>query len=305
MTKLGDRKGSMLDSPYLIMGIVLLLWGTFAAVSKLALKSIDSLQLQFYLFLIAFIEMTALCIYNGKIKELFRLSKRDILRLSVYAIPSFLYYVFYLMALKMIPAVEASMLNYLYPITIVIFAIPINGEKLDINKVVSIIVGFVGVIIILTNGSFSNIRMSNITGDLLAIGAAVLWGIFSNLGKRNKVDTILSNYIYVIVTLVLSAVIMFMFSGFTLPDMKTLTGLAWLSTSNILLSYYLWFRALKAAPSSLIASISFATPFVSLIFIMLLVGESITLMQIAGLLVILIGTAVQSVDFNFRLKHEG
>lgn len=298
MTKLKDNKVRIFDNPYILMGIILILWGTFAGVSKLSLKSIDSLQFQFYLFLIAFLEMTCLCIYNGKIKELKRLSKKDIIKLTVYSIPSFLYYIFYLLSLRMIPAVEASMLNYLYPIMIVIFAIPINREKIDLNKIISLIIGFMGVAIIFTNGNFKSIKISNIAGDLLAIGAAVSWGIFSNLGKRNKIDTVLSNYIFTTITFILSAIVMLMFFKFTLPGGQTFLGLVWLSTSNIVLSYYLWFRALKSASSALIASISFVAPFVSLFFIMIIVRESITIMQIVGLLVILSGTAMQ----NFHLK---
>lgn len=291
-----------MNNPYILMFIILMMWGTFAAVSKIALKSIDSFQLQFYLFLVAFVELTIICIYNGKIKEFRYLSGKEIMKLTAYTVPSFLYYIFYLLALKMIPAVEASMLNYLYPIMIVIFAVPINGEKLDMNKIMSIILGFCGVIIILSNGDIKSIRMSNAAGDLMAIGAAISWGIFSNLGKKNKVDMVLSNYIYTAVTFVLSAAAMFMFSEFTIPDVPAFAGLFWLSNSNIVLSYYLWFKALKSAPSSLIASISFITPFVCLFFIMLMVGETITGAQIAGLCVILSGTGLQS--FKGFLKRK-
>jgi drug/metabolite transporter (DMT)-like permease len=293
MTKFKER---IIDNPYILMAIILILWGTFAGVSKLSLKSIDGFQLQFYLFFIAFIEMTGICIYNGKIKELKDLPKRDILRIAAFAVPSYLYYIFYLLSLMMIPAVEASMLNYLYPIMIVIFAIPINKEKLNLNKILSLMIGFAGVIIILTNGSFRNIKISNIAGDFLAIGAAISWGIFSNLGKKNSVDTVISNYIYTTVTFLLSTAALLLFSKLTLPNWKTLLGLVWLSTSNIVLSYYLWFKALKSAPSALIASISFLTPFISLFFIMILVGEKVTIMQITGLIIILSGTAIQSFD---------
>src|SRR4051794_24161544 len=104
---------------YVLMAIILILWGNFAAVSKMALNSLDSLQVQFYMFGLAFICMTGFCIRNGKFKELRSLHRREVIRLIGYSIPSFLYYVFYLMSLQLIPAVEASMLNYSFPIMIV------------------------------------------------------------------------------------------------------------------------------------------------------------------------------------------
>src|SRR3954471_432355 len=81
---------------YVLMAIILILWGTFAAVSKMSLNSLDSLQVQFYMFGLALISMTGICIRNGKFKELRRLHRKEVMRLIGYSIPSFLYYVFYL-----------------------------------------------------------------------------------------------------------------------------------------------------------------------------------------------------------------
>lgn len=286
---------------YVLMAIILILWGTFAAVSKMALNSLDSLQVQFYMFGLAFICMTGFCIRNGKFKELRSLHRREVIRLIGYSIPSFLYYVFYLMSLQLIPAVEASMLNYSFPIMIVIFSIPINGEKLDKLKLLSLLLGFIGVIVILTNGNLTHIKMSNIKGDFLALSAAICWGIFSNLGKKNNVDTFLSNYIFTTVSFLLTAYCMIFYSRFVLPGLHEFFGLLWLSLSNIVFSYYLWFRALKVADSALVANISFLTPFVTLLFIMIFLGESIHSIQIIGLIIIIAGTALEPIKSKFLM----
>jgi len=278
--------------------MLLVLWGSFAAVSKLVLRDIDSFQSQFYMFAIALFTMTIVLILNGKIKMLASISIKDYGFLFLCSVFSFGYYFFYMMSLRTIPAVEASMLNYLFPIMILIFSVPINGEKLNRNKVISVLVGFLGMIIILTNGNFQNVKMTNLKGDLLAIAGAICWGIFSNLGKKNKIDNLISNYIFVVMSFIFSWICMSAFSDFVVPDFKSFVGLFWLGLSNIVVSYYIWFKALKIASSSLIASLSFITPFITLVFIMLLLGEEITLIQIIGLLIILFGTAIQSVKFK-------
>ena len=287
---------------YVLMAIILILWGTFAAVSKMSLHSLDSLQAQFYLFGFAFICMTGICIQNGKFKELKRLHRKEVIRLIGYSIPSFLYYVFYLMSLKLIPAVEASMLNYSFPIMIVILSIPINGEKLDKWKVLSLLLGFIGVIIILTNGNLAHIKISNVKGDLLALSAAICWGIFSTLGKKNNTDTFLSNYIYTTVTFLLTTCCMIFYSKFVLLDIHAFWGLLWLSLSNIVISYFLWFQALKVADSALVANLSFITPFVTLSFIMIFLGESIQYIQIIGLIIILAGTALETIKSKLSMR---
>ncbi len=288
------NKTTKASNPYLLMAVLIILWGSFSAVSKLVLTNLDSFQVQFYMFGLAAIIMTAIMGANGKLGALRTLGYRDLFRLLLYALPSFLYYSLYTLSLKLIPAIEASMLNYLFPIMIVIFAIPINKEKINSAKLLSILLGFAGTLIIITNGNFQNLKLSNLYGDLLAVIAAVCWGIFSNLGKKNKVDQVLSNYIYIVVSFVLSSVLLLLFSKPVIPDPAEFSGILWIGLSNIVIAYYLWFRVLKATSSALAASLSFITPFVTLAFIMLLLGEKITMVQIAGFLIIILGIASQN-----------
>lgn len=291
------------DKPYILMGILILLWGSFSAVSKLVLADLDSFQVQFYMFGLAALIMTVIMHFNGNLRKFSSIKRKDLIKLMLYALPSFFYYFLYTMALGMIPAIEASMLNYLFPIMIVLFAIPINRESLDASKLLSVILGFAGMLIITANGNFHSLRLSNITGDMLAIAAAVCWGIFSNLGKRNKIDQALSNYVYVLVSFMLSIISLMLFSEFVIPDIAAFSGVLWISLSNIVLAYYIWFRVLKATSSAFAASLSFVTPFVTLAFIMLLLGEKISITQVAGFILIIVGIAAQNLKHVIKLQH--
>ena len=286
------------------MFFLLVMWGSFAAISKLVLYNIDSFQVQFYMFGVAVIIMTLILLAKGKMADLLTIQVTDLARLVLYGVPSYLYYFLYLLALKLIPAVEASMLNYLFPIMVVLFAVPIHKEKLDNAKLFSILLGFLGMIIIITNGRFYNIRLTNLPGDLLAIGAAICWGIFSNLGKKNAIDSFISIYVYTVVSFFLAMVMMLAFSSFTVPSLPAGAGLLWLGMSNIVLSYFLWFKILKSVPISMVANLSFITPFVTLLFIALLLGERISLIQLAGLLVIMLGIVLQSTGKAILMKFK-
>jgi len=288
------------DNPYILMGILIILWGSFSAVSKLVLGHLDSFQIQFYMFGLAAIIMTVSMYSRDGMKKLRRLKRKELIKLMLFALPSFLYYFLYTAALRMIPAIEASMLNYLFPIMIVIFAIPINGERINASKLISVFIGFSGMLIIITNGDFNNLKLSNIPGDILAIAAAVCWGIFSNLGKKNNIDQALSNYVYVLVAFILSFINLLLFSEFIIPDTSAFLGVLWISLSNIVLSYHLWFKVLKVTSSALAASLSFITPFVTLAFIMLLLGEKISVIQIIGFLLILVGITAQNLKYGMK-----
>jgi drug/metabolite transporter (DMT)-like permease len=288
----------------MLMSIILILWGSFAAVSKVVLNQIDSFQLQFYMFFIAFIIMSFLFLANGKIEAFKKLSKKECIKLSLYALPSYTYYFMYTMSLKLIPAVEASMLNYMFPVMIVLFAVPIHGEKLTLVKFSAIFLGIAGMIVVVSGGNLTSIRMTNLSGDLLAIGAAVSWGLFSNLGKKNNIDSFISNYCFVLVSLILSTVSIVIFSNILIPKPSVWLGLTWISVSNIVLTYYLWFKVLKTCSSTLIASLSFITPFITLLFIMLFLGEKISYVYLLGFLIIITGIAIQSTEPFFSHKRE-
>lgn len=84
-----------------------------------------------------------------------------------------------------------------------------------------------------------------------------------------------------------------LFSRWELPSAPALAGLFWVSLSNVVLAYFLWFEVLKRCSSALVASLAFITPFVTLLFIAALLGETISWAHIGGLAVMLLGVAVQ------------
>jgi drug/metabolite transporter (DMT)-like permease len=276
------------------MALLLLLWGSLAAVTKLTLGSLDSYQLQFFMFWSALAAMTLWLGSNGTLSRLRTLTARQVTGLVLLGVPSYLYYFFYTRALSMLPAVEAAMLNYLWPVAVVMFAAIFNSERLTTRKSIGLLLGLAGAIVVLTGGTLRALNPSNLTGDLLAMLGALSWGLFSALGKRNRLDPNLSNYLYVLISAVLSTICLFAFSSFKIPDARAAAGSIWLGLSSIVMGYYIWFRVLKSGSAATAASLAFVTPFVTILFIVLLTGEQVMLSQLVGLVVILAGAFVQT-----------
>jgi drug/metabolite transporter (DMT)-like permease len=285
----------LLNNPYFLMIWYMIFGGSFAAVGKLTLKNINSYQMLFYIFGVAAVFLTVIFFANGKLKELRSLRIRDFAFLIGNGLFSFMYYAFYSMSLSLIPAMEASMLNYLFPIMILISAVPINKEHINAFKIIAIVFGFLGTLIIVSKGNLCIIHFSNLSGDLLGIGAALCWGLFTNFGMKNKRDPYLSIYIYTLESFVLSAIGLFTFSRFVVPDVLAFSGLIWIGLTVITGIFFLWFHILKVASVSFAASMSFLNPFVSLLFIFLLIGEKILFIQLTGLAFIMIGVIVQQI----------
>jgi drug/metabolite transporter (DMT)-like permease len=127
------------NSPILIMPVLLVLWGSYAAVSKMATSRLDSFQVLFYTFGISCLMFTIMLIANGRIKSVLSLTLRDGVRLLATGLPFYLYFLLYSLSMNRIPVVEASMLNYLFPVFIVLLSIPLFGERLSLVKGLSIL----------------------------------------------------------------------------------------------------------------------------------------------------------------------
>lgn len=297
-----NHKGKPAYGIWLAMPAILLLWGSFAAVSKLTLGSIDSFQLQFLMFGISSVILTAWIAVRRGFGEIARMRAKDVGAALLCGLPYYLYYFLYTLALKMIPATEASMLNYLFPVMIVLFAIPINRERLTPLKAASMLLGLAGAVLLLTGGKITGLSFTNLAGDLLALGGAVAWGLFSNFGKRNRAGTTASIWLYTVESFALSCVSLACFSRPALPGLLPLAGAAWIGLSNVVLSLPLWLFVLKSAPTAFAASFSFVTPFVTLLFIVLLTGERVQPGQLAGFLVIVGSIVLLNLPSLFRRK---
>ena len=297
--KNNNNLASLLNNVYIVLFIELVIVkGPYSAVSKLVLKNLDSFQATFYMFGIAVLVFTIIFVRNGKIKELFRISLKDYIFMLIYSVPYFLSVFFGLLAYQRIPASEVIILTYLYPVMITLFAVPINGEKLNLVKVCSVFIGLIGMVIIVTKGNLHEFSITNISGDIFAIGGAIAYAIFSTMGKKNRIDVNISNYVCIFISFVLSAAVMFMFSKFTVPENSALIGILWIGINNGAVSIYLWIRALKLAPASVVANIAFLVPFISLVFIRIFIGEKILLVQLIGFSIVIAAILLQNI-YNY------
>ncbi|CAN7543177.1 DMT family transporter [Paenibacillus sp. LjRoot153] len=300
-----EKKLNATQNPFVLMPILLLIWGAVAAVSKLVLNRLDSYQVLFYMYGMGVIIFAVILVIRawGKPVKVWRFS--EWLLVLACGVFTFLYDFLYLKSLELIPAVEASMLNYLFPIFIVIFAIPIHKERLNRYKILSILMGFAGTLLLVTKGDFANFSFTNVRGDLLAILAAISWGLFTNFVKKNKKDMLVSTFVMTLLAWLLSIAGMLVYSQGKLLQLIDFYGVLWLCLSNIVFGFFLYFRALKYSSASLIASFTFFAPFVTLVFIMILLGERLSWLDGLAAVLILLSVPVQKLGDVIHKRRGG
>jgi drug/metabolite transporter (DMT)-like permease len=88
-------------------------------------------------------------------------------------------------ALEKAPAIPASLINYLWPLLMVILA-PITGERFSKTYFLATIVGFIGAFLVITEGRRFDINPNHIIGYLGALFAAISWATYAIGTKRMK-----------------------------------------------------------------------------------------------------------------------
>ena len=281
---------------YIYVLLAALLWGSTAAVGKLLLTGFDNFQLLFLANLFAFIGLFCIVVLQNKLSLIKKLKAKDYLNFAGLGfLGVFLYYFFIFGALNLLPAQEAFIINYLWPIMVIVFAVIILKEKITLLKIVGLTSSFVGVVIVATKGNLGSFNFSSPLGVFLAIAAAVSYGLFSVLGKKQNHDQFISTMFYYLFATLYSLVAILLFSKFPeTPSLYQLGGLLWLGIFTNGLAFVFWFLALKHGDITKMSNIIFITPFISLVYIYFLLGEQILISSIIGLIIIVSGILLQS-----------
>lgn len=279
---------------YLYAGMSILLWSTIATVTKLMLGSLSSMQILFVSSLFAFLFLLIVCLFKGCLKELKEYKIKDYFDITLIgSLGLFWYNLFLYVGIDKMDASQAFIINYLWPLMSVLFACLVLKEKLTSKKIAAIILSFIGVAIVTSNGNLLTIRGNQLSGAVCCITAAVSYGLFTALNKRKNYNNYLSTMLYYFVALVISAIcLIFTKESFTMGVTQTL-GMLWIGIFTAAIPYTSWAIALKLGDTAKISNLAYITPFLSLIWTALILKEKITVYSIAGLLFIVLGILIQ------------
>ncbi len=268
-------------------------WAFIPVASKEILKDMNNYAMLLFSNAISTVVLFFYLLLSKKVCLLKKYSPKDYLVLSFLGfLGSYLFYIVLYKAFSLSLAQEVFIINYTWPILIVLLSAPILKERLNPTKLISITISFFGVVIILTRGNPSHIKFTSVKGDLLALIASFCFALFSVLGKKVKYDQIVSVFIYFLSATVFSLL------SIKYAHIKSITvnSLIWLFINGAFIngiSYIFWFKALKSTKAAVVSNIVYLTPALSLLFISAILKERIETYSIFGLLFILTGIAIQ------------
>jgi len=94
------------------------------------------------------------------------------------------YHALLFFAFRFAPAVEVNLINYLWPLLIVLLSpVFLRGFRLGLRHIIGALLGFAGAFLVVSGGSL-RVDAANLSGYLLAAAAALVWACYSLLTKR-------------------------------------------------------------------------------------------------------------------------
>lgn len=166
-----------------IGSISVFLWGTLALLTRLTGGHIPEFQLMAMTFAIAFLLMLARWLRAGHCG--LRYLRQPPLAWGIGVLGLFGYHFAYFKAMTLAPAVEVSLLAYLWPLLIVLFSALLPGEKLRIQHILGALLALVGCWLLIGRNS-GGLEAAYLDGYLVALGCALIWSTYSVLSRLVK-----------------------------------------------------------------------------------------------------------------------
>jgi drug/metabolite transporter (DMT)-like permease len=277
---------------YAILSV--LLWSTQATAFKLTLRYTN----QFGLLVLS--SFTSLIVYliwltvTNKFTDQAKNFKGNAKSLILGFLNPFLYYIVLFTAYSLLKAQEALVLNYLWPIVLTILSSVLLKKPLTPVKLIALFLSFSGAFITITQGNIKNLSFKNPLGVTLALLSTVIWALYWLLNMTDKRETetklfynfLFGNLYLLIFTLILRPV--------KISSPIALLGGIYVGLFEMGITFLLWLKALSTIKDTArVSNLIYFAPFLSLLFISLVLKEKIYTSTIIGLVLIISGVLLQ------------
>ncbi len=283
--------------------ICVALWALIPVVAKLGQASLDNHQFLFWSSLVSLIVLSLSALVKGEMAELGSYSPKEFLYYGFLGLlGTYIYYLFLYLGYAKAVGMEVLVIQYTWPIFILVLSLFILKEHLTLRKIIAIALGFVGVLIVLTKGEFQNLELNNLTVIALVAAGSFCFALFSVLSKNVKRAPLVVISIYFLAATLASFASMMYFSEFALPSSAEVMPIL---LNGILVngfSYMFWLMALRSAEASYLAPFTFIAPVLSAIYLILFFDEPMLGVYLVGLACVILGGLVNSLEFSKKAE---
>jgi drug/metabolite transporter (DMT)-like permease len=182
----------------------------------------------------------------------------------------FVFHALYFLALRFAPAAEASLLNYIWPLLIVLFSALLPGERLLPHHIVGAVLGLAGTVLLLVGNGGVGFTAAQAPGLAAALVAAFVWTGYSLLSRRLAsvpTDAVAG---FCLATALLAGLVHALVEVTTWPaTLAQWLAVIGLGVGPVGAAFYAWDLGMKRGDVRVLGAASYATPLLSTAFLVL------------------------------------
>jgi drug/metabolite transporter (DMT)-like permease len=180
------------------------------------------------------------------------------------------YHALYFLALRFAPPAEAGLLNYLWPLLIVLFSSLLPGERLAPHHIIGALLGLAGTVLLFAGNRSGGFAPGQLPGLIAAFVAAFVWAAYSVMSRKLKTVPTDAVARFCLATALLAALVHGMVEATVWPDtVAQWLAIAALGIGPVGAAFYAWDIGMKRGDIRVLAAASYATPLLSTAFLML------------------------------------
>lgn len=240
-----------------------------SAVLVASLKGIPTYEILSIVFFIGFI---CSVLYNIKNNNWKNISKHPFYIWVIGIIGIFGNEVLFIMSFKYAPVAHADLINFLWPIMVVLFSALMPNEKFHFRYLIASIIAFIAIYILIfyDKEKVMSFKYQYIKGYVFAFGAALFWTCYTLISKsygKLKPEMI---GIYCGFGLILSLCMHLYYEETVIPSFENVLALIFMGIATHCLAYFFWDYGIKKGNFKLLSILSYFNPIISILILILL-----------------------------------
>jgi drug/metabolite transporter (DMT)-like permease len=260
-----------------LIGLTAVLMWSFLSLLTVVSGEVPPFQLAAMAFAIGG-ALGALPLVRGNTKVL----RQPVAVWTVGVVGLFGYHALYFLALRLAPPAEAQLVNYLWPLLIVLFAALLPGERLRPHHVAGALLGLAGTVLLFIDRGGTTFALAYLPGFAAAIGAAIAWATYSVLSRLFAAVPTAAVAGFCLATAALSGVCHLLFEDTRWP----VGAVQWLAVVALGIgpvgaAFYAWDIGVKHGDIRVLGAASYAAPLLSTGYLVL-AGYATASLALAG-----------------------
>jgi drug/metabolite transporter (DMT)-like permease len=254
--------------------LCVLAWSFIPLVSKIGNESVGLLS---FLLLSNLLSAGVILAYAGvaKIQNFRAAFTQNVFKaMPLGFLGCFFYYLCLYYAYSKANGITVLVVQYLWPILIVLLSVWFLDEELTPRKSLACVLGFLGVVMVVSKGNFSSLEAKNLHALAVVGVGALSFAAFSVFSKKLAANPLISTLQCFVWASLFSLIALVMFGKLELP--RTAAGWIVVILNGAVingLSYVWWLKALAMEEASKIAPLVFLTPILACIWLVLFFRE--------------------------------